>query len=232
MRTSGLARSKLGVVLASAAMMDDVIGLVMVQVIANLGSASEGIFGWRTVVRPLGVSLGFAVGVPAVCWVVRPVVKMRWEGWLWRLMRGEHVPVITQTLFLLGMVTAAIYAGTSSLFAAYLAGAVVSWWDGVRHPEKERKQKAEEAGTTNGDPVIVQDALAGETTQTGGVSTTDIAEAPTLTTHGRATSGVEVFEKYFAAALHRVLKPFFFVRTSALIRLIVIYHLSSVLILS
>jgi hypothetical protein len=232
LRTSGLARSKLGVVLASAAMMDDVIGLVMVQVIANLGSASAGSFGWKTAVRPLGVSLAFAIGVPAACWMARPVIRMRWECWLGRLMRKEHVPVITQTLFLLGMVTAAIYAGTSSLFAAYLAGAVVSWWDGVRHPEKERKQKAEETGTTNGDPVIVQDALAGITTQTERVSATDVAKAPTFPTHGQATSGVEVFEKYFTAALHRVLKPFFFVRTSVWIRLIVICYSSSVLILS
>ncbi|OAA52913.1 Cation/H+ exchanger [Cordyceps fumosorosea ARSEF 2679] len=39
--TSGLARSRLGVVLTSAAMMDDVIGLVMVQIISNLGQNSS-----------------------------------------------------------------------------------------------------------------------------------------------------------------------------------------------
>lgn len=35
--TSGLIKSRLGVVLSSAAIMDDVVGLVMVQVISNLG---------------------------------------------------------------------------------------------------------------------------------------------------------------------------------------------------
>src|ERR1700761_5617688 len=57
--TSGLTSSRLGVVLTGAAMMDDVVGLVMVQVVSNLGRAEGGISA-ATVVRPIFVSLGLA----------------------------------------------------------------------------------------------------------------------------------------------------------------------------
>ncbi|KAF2715404.1 hypothetical protein K504DRAFT_478576 [Pleomassaria siparia CBS 279.74] len=76
--SSGLSRSRLGFVLTSAAIMDDGVGLVMVQVISNLG----GHFSVVTVVRPIVVSLVFAIQ---------------------------------------SVSSGASYAGTSSLFAAYIA---------------------------------------------------------------------------------------------------------------
>lgn len=71
---SGLASSRLGVVLTSAAMMDDVVGLVMVQVISNLGGDS---FTWVTIVRPILVSIVFAALVPIIClYVVKPLTSV------------------------------------------------------------------------------------------------------------------------------------------------------------
>src|SRR6478735_10368515 len=68
--TSGLSTTRLGVVLTSAAMMDDVVGLIMVQVISNLGGDA---FDAITVVRPIMVSLAFAIVIPIMCrFIVAP----------------------------------------------------------------------------------------------------------------------------------------------------------------
>ena len=63
--TTQLISTRLGTVTTSAAMLDDVIGLVMVQIISNLGG-SEDSFSAVTVIRPLLVSIGFGVGVVLV----------------------------------------------------------------------------------------------------------------------------------------------------------------------
>lgn len=60
--TTELAKTRLGVVLGSAAMMDDVMGLVMVQIISNLGGGSGGSgssgFDPFIVIRPILVAFG------------------------------------------------------------------------------------------------------------------------------------------------------------------------------
>lgn len=132
--TTGLTESRLGVVLSSAAMMDDVFGLMMVQVISNLGQASS--FDPVTVVRPVMVSIGFAVLLPVLCrWVVKPLTLKvdlsRPEdetSWLQRLVYSKGSVLSLHTTVIIAMVTGASYAGTSNLFAAYLAGAAISWW--------------------------------------------------------------------------------------------------------
>lgn len=215
LRTSGLVKSRLGVVLASAAMMDDVIGLVMVQVIANLGTTSNGQFSWRTVVRPLGVSLGFAIGVPFICWAaIRRLATKRLGGSLGRVLEMEHIPFILQTVSLCGMVTAAIYAGTSSLFAAYLAGAVISWWDDIRHKDIVKKVEKSQSVMTSEGRATGQSSAVSNLAITGQVTAGPdaiLSTSPAVISK-RATSGLEVYEKYYSTALHRVLKPFFFVR--------------------
>merc|ERR1712000_500890 len=72
--TSGLSSTRLGVVLTSAAMMDDVVGLIMVQVISNLGSSPS--LDAVTVIRPVFVSLAFAILLPLACrFIVLPTTK-------------------------------------------------------------------------------------------------------------------------------------------------------------
>lgn len=46
--------------------------------------------------------------------------------------RSQEAAFIAQTALLILLVVAADYAGASVLLAAYLAGVVVSWWDGRR----------------------------------------------------------------------------------------------------
>ena len=184
-------------VLASAAMMDDVIGLVMVQVISNLGTSSGGSFSWRTVVRPLGVSLAFAVVVPLGCWgVVKPMTRIlhaKGKGVVKTVLSAEYTPFIIHTAVLLGLISAASYAGTSNLFAAYLAGAAVSWWDSEVNSTGETTTPSTSEPQNEHSPTTPS---SGKASQEG----------------GKATSGNEVFEKFYATALHRILKPFFFVR--------------------
>ena len=66
LNTSGLTNTRLGTVLTSAAMMDDVVGLVLVQVISKLGSGSSSIHP-VTVMRPIAVSIGLVLCVVLTC---------------------------------------------------------------------------------------------------------------------------------------------------------------------
>lgn len=132
LKTSGLTRSRLGVVLTSAAMLDDVVGLVMVQIISNLGTTDSSSL-TVTVVRPIGVSLAFALVVPITCWVFTKLPRYRYNllGAKWDLstVGKSQAAFLIHTAILLAFVTASSYAGTSNLFTAYIAGASISWYD-------------------------------------------------------------------------------------------------------
>ncbi len=192
--TSGLVQSRLGVVLSSAAMMDDVIGLVMVQIISNLGQHSSS-FDAIVVVRPLLVSLGFAVVAPVIC-ILGALPATKWlnarrekcpRGYLNRWLLSRHAPFILHTLVLLGYVTAASYAGTSNLFTAYIAGASISWWDTqVPHAQFPDEQASNNTPSAAADPI-----------STDG-SPVDV-------------SGLATYESIYSVAVNRVLRPFFFV---------------------
>jgi Kef-type K+ transport system membrane component KefB len=201
--TTGLLKTRLGVVLTSAAMMDDVVGLVMVQVISNLGDeAAE--FSAVTVVRPVFVSLGFALVCPAMCWLVaKPVTlwlnakrKSNREALLNRTVRREGVMFCVHTLLLLGMITGATYAGTSGLFAAYLTGAMISWWDSeVPHPVRQVVTSSQVEGKDHAAPSL----------NPGTNETSELRES--------LLTGPAIYEKYYQPANNRILKPFFFVRS-------------------
>ncbi|KPM34772.1 hypothetical protein AK830_g11802 [Neonectria ditissima] len=205
--TSGLTKSRLGVVLTSAAMMDDVVGLVMVQIISNLGGSDTSISA-VTVLRPLLVSVAFAVFAPLVCvFIAKPITKWlnakrakRPSGYLERgLGRGETVFLI-HTLILLGCITASSYAGTSNLFAAYIAGTSISWWDSdVPHPVKDTVSVSPPRQQVGGD--AAKDPAANDG------NTTALARTPTTTP---CFSGVEIYDKYYLEPVNRILRPLFF----------------------
>lgn len=210
--TSGLTQSRLGVVLTSAAMMDDVVGLVMVQVISNLGPASSSISA-VTVVRPLLVSLAFGVLAPAVCvLVVRPITA--WlntlrekspAGYLNQVLAARGTAFMLHTLILFGCVTAATYAGTSNLFAAYVAGASISWWDSeVPHLGEGPTTKTSTATPANANEAAVMMPETSEGSSVAAVPSIRDKVAP-------GVSGREVYERYYAVPVSRVLRPFFFV---------------------
>ena len=133
LKTSGLTQSRLGVVLTSAAMLDDVVGLVMVQIISNLGIAGSS-FKAAAVIRPVGVSVAFAVVIMLVSRFVLKPLSRRLRGLSagsYRMLSNSQLAFLTHTTVLVGLVTGSSYAGTSNLFAAYLGGASISWYDSI-----------------------------------------------------------------------------------------------------
>jgi Kef-type K+ transport system membrane component KefB len=159
LKTSGLVSSRLGVVITSAAMLDDVVGLVMVQMISILGPSKSSIAA-ITVIRPIAVSIAFAVLLPVLCiFVVKPVGAMLDRSRhkisarkYFEILRHKEGAFLLHTTLLLTLVTAATYAGTSNLFAAYLAGAAISWYDNLdaTPPPATPSEKSK----TNGDKTI------------------------------------------------------------------------------
>ncbi|KAF2142848.1 uncharacterized protein K452DRAFT_357919 [Aplosporella prunicola CBS 121167] len=205
--TSGLTKSRLGVVLTSAAMMDDVVGLVMVQVISNLGGSSSS-FNSTTVIRPVFVSIAFGILVPLACWlIVRPgtlyVNRLRESNsssTFNKLVSLERVVFLIHTLILVAMVAGGSYAGTSNLFTAYLAGACISWWDTELPHAQISKHKAsgqQPEGTHNRPSV----KYTGSTDNNGLGSQRPVSND---------TSGFVIYEEYYQQPVERILKPLFF----------------------
>lgn len=208
-------------------MMDDVVGLVMVQVISNIGENS-GSFSAVTVVRPLAVSFGLAIAVPLACRLVaQPLTvwlngarKSTPNGALNKLCQATYTGFIIHTLVLAALVTGATYAGTSNLFAAYLAGASVSWWDSeVPHLDSTTASCSPEP---SGSPV--ENGTAANGAESARPSSRNDEVGPS--TEGEATKGktspkeqsdsitsggIAVYHRYYATPVQRILQPFFFV---------------------
>ena len=205
--TSGLSSTRLGVVLTSAAMMDDVVGLIMVQVISNLGGDN---FDATTVVRPVLVSIAFAVVAPLTCWLLaRPLtvfLNAKREacrgGMLDKLLSHQHTALAIHTITLIGLVVGGTFAGTSGLFAAYIAGASVSWWDSeLPHPAQQNGRDASSAEQT------IQASDSGH----GRQNSREEAMSDASRSQSSGSSGLDIYENYYRVAVERVLKPFFFV---------------------
>lgn len=196
LNSSGLLSTRLGTVLSSAAMIDDVIGLVMIQVVSNLGPGKASLSP-VTIIRPLAVSFGLAITVLVVCrLIVKPITLLLNQlrqanplGYANKLSRMAHTAFIIHTLILFGLVTGATFAGTSNLFAAYLAGASISWWDSeVPHLD-----------------------ITSTPTATQASSEVDSCHVPLK------NSGLDTYHQYYAPVTTYILKPFFFVRPSSLL---------------
>lgn len=133
LKGSGLISSNLGVIISSAAMLDDVSGLIMAQIISKLGN-SETSFSAVTIVRPVFVSIAFGIGVPFICFsVIKPFVnkwRIFYSKWPFKRVSVVQMSLLLHTAILIGFVAASSFAGTSNLFGAYLAGACISWYDG------------------------------------------------------------------------------------------------------
>ncbi|KAF1933543.1 uncharacterized protein M421DRAFT_415885 [Didymella exigua CBS 183.55] len=214
--SSGLSSSRLGVVLTSAAMMDDIVGLVMVQVISNLGGES---FDTITVVRPVLVSVAFAVTVPLACLYVLKPVTLKLNRYreshptsaLNKLLCQTHAALTFHTALLIALITATTYAGTSNLFAAYIAGATISWWDSeVPHDVKAKAGPAltiEKVSAATSSSDTYPDEAAGPSKRKD-VAIPTSPEETTLETD--SLFGTVIYEKYYAQAVSKILQPFFF----------------------
>lgn len=216
--TSGLASTRLGSVLSTAAMMDDVIGLVMVQIIASLGRGSNEISP-VTVIRPILVSLAFAVLVPVACkLLLRPVMYLldsfkaqHGDSHAAKILRTKQTVFVIQTALLLVLVVAASYAGASVLLAAYLAGIIGAWWDD-KATEKINAREGLAIGmseNTEGRPASANTGSIGSGSPVTGSLSPDTTAGNLSKSNRNSTS--EMYEVYYAQAIERVLKPLFFV---------------------
>ena len=224
--TTGLTQTRLGVVLTSAAMMDDVVGLVMVQVVSSLSTTQSSI-SVVAIVRPVLASVAFVICVPAACRLVaKPITEAlnqvrekKPSGMINRVLTRIEAVITTHIIILMALVTVASLAGASNLFAAYLAGAAISWWD-TEVPHVKPTVLRVTASQRSGVPRIENRTRTKIPSDIGGTSTPDHLKDQSLVRDQRGspggepfrntTSGNTIFESYLESALHRLLKPFFF----------------------
>ncbi|KAI9369859.1 Sodium/hydrogen exchanger family-domain-containing protein [Aspergillus egyptiacus] len=201
--TTQLITTRLGTVTTSAAMLDDVIGLIMVQIISNLGGSGDS-FSAVTVIRPLFVSIGFGVGVVLGCRFVAGPILLKLFKSKARFPTFTHTPqfaFLGYTFLLVGLVAGATYAGTSSLFAAYLAGVVTSWFDSLAGavPDSTSAQpQPSENSHSKGQAQPEKPAPSGSTTQ------------PSQCGKRSEITGVYIYEHYYHGPVSRILIPMFF----------------------
>ncbi|KAL4961048.1 cation:proton antiporter [Aspergillus stella-maris] len=189
--TTQLVKTRLGTVTTSAAMLDDVIGLVMVQIISNLGGRGSS-FTPVTVIRPLFVSIGFGVGVVLACrFILRPILPklLQSKDKLPDFTRTPQFAFLGYTALLVGLVAGATYAGTSSLFAAYLAGVITSWFDSL----KEKTPSSRTNAPTQQDR-----------------ESSDQASAVSQHPERKIITGTGIYEQYYHGPVNRILIPMFF----------------------
>lgn len=197
-------------------MMDDVVGLVMVQVISNLGGAH---FSAVTVVRPVVVSIAFAVVVPLACYfLVKPLTvtlnhyrTANPDNWITEILRRRQTAFTVHTALLLTLVTGASYAGTT-----------INWWDSeVPHPVNETQDVKKSIAKENACTTGAAQSAAGEESrneiqvQQHGRQASEPEEEPTVhsqanPTTANATSGSAIYEQYYQQAVARILQPLFF----------------------
>jgi Kef-type K+ transport system membrane component KefB len=217
--TSGLTESRLGVVLTSAAMMDDIVGLIMVQIIPTLSAGST--FTEITVIRPVFVSIAFAVLIPLIGLFIAKPLLLSANDYLRQPQLAKYkstfcsskAAFVYQTGVLLAMITGATYAGTSNLFAAYLAGAAVTWLGDCladhkrKHPSGTGPTATQTIGQSSSRPSSRR--IGSNRSASRPANTEDNAEDHSLE-HTENCSGKNVYEKYYSPAVESVLRPLFF----------------------
>ena len=130
-----LSQTRVGAVLVSAAVLDDVSGLVMSSVIHDLGSIGSGggeSLGWL-IGRPILASILMAVLTPILSkWLLAPFFRKFMEPYCHKF---DHLfNIIFMILVLSAFISIAAYAGTSILFGAFLAGSFLTYLPS-RHPD-------------------------------------------------------------------------------------------------
>ncbi|RAH74439.1 cation:proton antiporter [Aspergillus aculeatinus CBS 121060] len=216
--TTDLVKTRLGVVTTSAAMLDDVVGLVMVQIITNLGGGGGHSFSAVAVIRPIFVSLAFGVGVVLVCrFGVTPTLRVLF-------MHRDKFPIAAKTVqfaflaytcLLVGLVAGATYAGTSSLFAAYLAGVSATWISDF-FEQSSAAEHHSRFGSTTGYELRTQNASQERASSQGSVTSERDGQGNPSQSGGMSSSCAEyptgslVYERYYAEPAKRILIPLFF----------------------
>jgi len=184
--------------------------------------------------------------VPLACrYIVLPSTALinQWRrkhpsGLASQLLLKDCTAFVAHTVILIAFITSATYAGTSNLFAAYLAGAATSWWDSevphdIRHGDhlqgeteyqlsqlpRISAQSARGNEPCAGDPDTHSDSAERfrSNKDTGRAQSDHASRKPSASSaqsqmpHSKtATNGEATFRMHYAQPLQRVFKPFFF----------------------
>ncbi|MCJ1393152.1 hypothetical protein MMC18_006024 [Xylographa bjoerkii] len=125
---------------------------------------------------------------------------------------------------LLLAVTAASFAGTSNLFAAYLAGASISWWDTEVSHSSSKDSRKDRSSHPIIEPRSAQSCIADRqmrrdspiigrppniNVQSSSKEEQD-AIPQTTSSPQSSQSGALIYQRYYAQTVQRILKPLFF----------------------
>jgi Kef-type K+ transport system membrane component KefB len=126
--STNLAQSKVGVVLVSAALIDDIAGLIIAGIISLLASDYNTVgLGW-TIARPLVASLCvIAIPIPVTRFILAPCYSKAKKWIPERYFKSLNLFIIIGLMS--SMATIARYAGTSSLLGGFIAGMIVAYLD-------------------------------------------------------------------------------------------------------
>ena len=220
-------------------MLDDVVGLTMVQVIPNLGRSGSP-FRSIIVIRPVLVSIGLVLVILLLaCYLIKPLTvwldSKRQEsplGIAQRILSRRETILLFHTAILIALVISATYAGTSNLFAAYLAGVSISWWDHeIPHSTAKAGPSTVEVATRESERPAkdskmqhTPDALEAVGLQHLGTAEKEIQQIQQESLEDSASkqiplsgcagsTGTDIYDLFYASVVKRILKPFFFVST-------------------
>lgn len=234
--TSGLSKTRLGTVITGAAVLDDIAGLVLVQIVSNLGRSADSIH-VETVLRPVFVSFAFVVIVLLSCkYIVGPLARQS-KGrkpvirHISKYLPSDAVTFCVHTTILLILVAGASYAGTSDLFAAWVAGAAINWWDEEFSSGSGREGQHFDEQSDGALEPLDHEAVLWAPTFEGTDDEDSAADLSTAETqwpqevcetntppeshwgfeNDNPPSGAAIYEKYYSTVVEKLFKPLFFV---------------------
>jgi Kef-type K+ transport system membrane component KefB len=125
-KSVALLHSRARTILISAALIDDVAGLVMVHVIFSLGKPSNLV---EAIARPVGASAGVLLLAVFEYWCLPkvPIIKLLFKS---SPVDDKAAIVSLHALLFFQFIVCANYAGASTLLAAFVTGAGATYLDG------------------------------------------------------------------------------------------------------
>jgi hypothetical protein len=131
---------------------------------------------------------------------------------------------VIHTLILIALVTGATYAGTSNLFAAYIAGAGISWWDSeVPHADigaKKLQKTGEKKDAATASVPTTSVMEESRSVASSGIVQEAHEASPNPEAHSsprlekssnmNLIRGSTIYEYYYHPAVSRILQPLFF----------------------
>ena len=208
--TSGFKQSRVGIILTSAAVLDDIFGLVMIKIISNLG---DGSFNAISVIRPVFVSIALIVIVgvivkflmlPFALWFRKQ--KKSFPRILRILSMTKNYYFVLHTIVLIGLITGATYAGASNLTAAYVFGAALSWLDETLISVEFDTEAQEEKSNFNQDSIInnLESPITEFSNDNNGKEEFEIYDQEL------GFTGSKVFDEFYSQVVNKILQPIFF----------------------